>query len=107
METTGTTTKPNTVKRKPKPMLKLNTGTKTFEETDILIFQQANNSYLIQNHPVLTDLTESASANKHKFGKFFNMKSSDEPFGDYFTLGDYYYVIQKSNGKEMQDRVNF
>jgi serine/threonine protein phosphatase PrpC len=100
----GADKKPTEVKKKPKPMLKLNTGQKAFEDKDILILQNSTNSYVIQNHPIITDLTESASANKHKLGSFFNQKNSSEPYGDYSYSGDYYYVVQKSNGKEMQDR---
>jgi len=100
----GTDQKPAEVKKKPRPMLKLNTGQKAFEDKDIKILQNASNSYVIQNHPIITDLTESASASKHKMGSFFNQKNSSEPYGDYSYSGEYYYVVQKSNGKEMQDR---
>jgi len=80
---------------KERPMLKLNTGQKGFEDKNIKILQDASSSYVIQNHAVITNLTELASASKHKMGSFFNQKNSSEPYGDY------YYVLQKSNGEKM------
>jgi len=96
----------STMKKSAKFGLSLNTKQKCFDEEPIVIRQNSNHSYVIQNHPVLTDLTDSASSATHKYGKmFFKDEGIAGNFEDYSYQGDSYYIVQRSNGKEMQDRV--
>ena len=98
---------PSTVAKKRANLnLSLNTKQNNFDENQIVITQNNGSSYLIQNHPHLTDLTESASSTNTKLGKnFFQGQEVNSLAGDCNQEGDWFYVVQKSNGREMQDKV--
>jgi hypothetical protein len=86
--------------------LSLNTKQNNFDENQIVITQNAGTTYVIQNHPHLTDLTESASSTNSKLAKnFFKGMDVQLMSGDQTEQGEAFYVVQKSNGKEMQDKV--
>ena len=107
MENNPDTYTDNLIKRpRPKAKLKLNVDIKTFEEKTIIISQNSTSSYVIQNHPPITDLSESVSSSKYVYKKiFFGEKYENKVYEDFSYLGNHYYIIQKCNGKEMQDTV--
>jgi len=95
----------SSLKQRARPGLKLNTQ-KTFGEENITVIKNSDNSFIVKNHPCFTDQNEfSYSAQKRYNQIFFNSSMIPEPSGDHFNVGDFYYVVQKANGKEMQDKV--
>jgi len=106
-KTQGTT---NNFNKRPRPTakLKLNVNIKPFEDKNIIVAQNSTSSYLIQNHPSITDLSESVSSSKYIFKKVFFGDNYESKNSENFShLGNHFYIIQKSNGKEMQDTVNY
>lgn len=89
---------------RPKIKLQLNVNVKTFEEQNIVVSKNSTSSYVIQNHPHVTDLSESISSSKYVHKKvFFGERPEPKMQGDKCYLGSNFYIVQKSNGKEMQD----
>lgn len=96
----------SSLKQRARPELKLNTQ-KAFGEENIVVSRNSNNSYTVKNHPCFTDQNEfSYSAQKKYHQIFFNSSIIPESNGDHSDIGDFYYVVQKANGKEMQDKVD-
>lgn len=96
----------NSFNKRPRPTakLKLNVNIKPFEDKSIIVAQNSTSSYLIQNHPSITDLSESVSSSKYIFKKVFFGENYESKNSENFShLGNHFYIIQKSNGKEMQD----
>jgi hypothetical protein len=91
--------------KKKRPLLLLNTQKKCFDETEIVIAQGGESSYVIINHPLVTDITETGSVSHHKYGKMFFSVSNELEAENSCKSGEYFYVVQKSNGKQMQDTV--
>jgi len=91
------TNSPN-INKRPKPQLKLNTNQAHPEEKKIQIRKNSLNAYIVENHPLITDISKSASASQ-KGPNYFFSSTGEESY-----LGTYYYILQKSNGKEQQDR---
>ncbi len=90
--------------KRQKPQLKLNTQSTHLEERRILIRKNSENGYIVENHPPATDMSKSASS-KLDASKFFGLNFSPDINEEYTFKGPYYYIIQKSHGKEMQDKV--
>ncbi len=94
-------------KKKARPLLTLNTRDRPFEDREIKIVRDTSNTYIIQNHPFVTDITETGSVSGHKFGKmFFQGQLDNDSPENHSVQGDFYYIVQRSNGKEMQDTVS-
>jgi len=95
----------STFKQRARPGLKLNTTQKTFGEENIVVTMNSNNSYVVQNHPCFTDQNEFSYTVQKKYNQiFFNSSIVPESSGDHSETGDFYFVAQKANGKEMQDK---
>jgi len=105
---TSIQTKPtmNSLKQRARPGLKLNVTQNTFDEEKILVTRNSTASYVIQNHPKYTDHHEFSYSTQKKYDQiFFAQKDSPQNTGDHSQLGESFYVVQKANGKEMQDKV--
>jgi len=90
--------------KRQKPQLKLNTAAPHLEERKILIRKNSENGYIVENHPPATDMSKSASS-KLDASRFFSLSFSPDINEEYNFKGPYYYIIQKSHGKEMQDKL--
>lgn len=93
------------LKQRARPGLKLNTNQNiTEEEKPVVIKMTSTEAYVIQNHPRYTDQTEFSYSTQKKYSQiFFTSDALSEPSNDYSYAGEAYYVVQKANGKEMQD----
>jgi len=89
---------------RPQNKFKLNVNITNHDEKDVTIQQNSTSSYTLQNCPLSTDLTTSLSSS-NCFAKkiFFGTKYEQKSPESYTQIGDSYYVVQKSNGKDMQD----
>ena len=95
-------------KNKPQRILSLNVNVRSHEEMGITVAKNSSSSYIVQNHSPFNDLTGStASSSKYIFEKaFFGGKDEPRIQQDVSLMSDNYCVIQKSNGKDMEDTVN-
>lgn len=104
--TAPTATATSKLKQRARPGLKLNTTQKAFEEENIVISHNSTESYVVQNHPRFTDQNESSYTTQKKVTQtFFKDAEFSERLGDLSISGNSYYVVQKANGKDMQDTV--
>lgn len=96
------------LKQRVRPGLKLNTAPQSAsaeEEKPIVITMNSSESYVIQNHPRYTDQSEFSYSTQKKYNQiFFSHETLPEAAGDCSYEGDAFYVVQKANGKEMQDK---
>jgi len=91
---------------RPQIKFKLNVNVTNPDEKDFTIQQNSTSSYTLQNCPLSTDVTASVSSS-HCLAKkiFFGTKYEQKSPESYTQIGDSFYVVQKSNGKDMQDTV--
>jgi len=93
------------LKQRARPGLKLNVTQKAFEDDNILVNRNSEASFVVQNHPRNTDQSEFSYTTQKKYGQiFFTNSSMSDITEDHSYMGTSYYVIQKANGKEQQDR---
>ena len=91
---------------RPQHKLKLNVNVSNHDEKDVTIQQNSTSSYTLQNCPLSTDVTASISASSCFAKKiFFGTKYEQKSPESYTQIGEAFYVVQKSNGKDMQDTV--
>lgn len=96
-----------TLKQRARPSLKLNVSQKTFEEEKIVVNRNSEASFIIQNHPRNTDQSEFSFTTQKKYEQiFFTSSTMPDLTEDHSETGSSYYVVQKANGKEQQDRVS-
>jgi serine/threonine protein phosphatase PrpC len=85
--------------------LLLDTKKKSYDEEGIEIIQSSSSSYSIVNHPKSTDLTDTPLQTSQKYGQmFFAAPEPKYNQDDCAFHGEFYYILQRSNGKEMQDK---